>query len=41
MQALVTRTGPIEGLVNHLGNPAGYNITTNLLNLPAVITGSN
>jgi light-harvesting complex I chlorophyll a/b binding protein 5 len=39
VQALVTRTGPIEGLFKHLGNPAGYNITTNLLNLPAVITG--
>jgi hypothetical protein len=40
VQALVTRTGPIEGLTKHLANPAGYNITTNLLNLPAVITGN-
>ena len=27
VQALVSRTGPIEGLAAHLGNPAGRNIT--------------
>lgn len=37
VQALVTRQGPIEGLFSHIANPFGFNITTNLLNLPEVI----
>lgn len=37
VQALVTREGPIEGLLSHISNPFGHNITTNLLNLPNVI----
>jgi hypothetical protein len=37
VQALVTREGPIEGLLSHIANPFGCNITTSLLNLPNVI----
>lgn len=37
VQALVTREGPIEGLLSHISNPFGANITTSLLNLPNVI----
>jgi light-harvesting complex I chlorophyll a/b binding protein 5 len=37
VQALVTREGPIEGLVAHISNPFGHNITTNILNMPQVI----
>jgi len=37
VQALVTREGPIEGLMSHVANPFGHNITTNLLNLSNVI----
>jgi hypothetical protein len=37
VQALVTRQGPIEGLVSHMSNPFGANITTSVLNLPNVI----
>jgi light-harvesting complex I chlorophyll a/b binding protein 5 len=37
VQALVTREGPVEGLVNHIANPFGHNITTNILNMAQVI----
>jgi hypothetical protein len=37
VQALVTREGPIEGLMSHVANPFGHNITTNLLNMKNVI----
>lgn len=37
VQALVTREGPIEGLVAHLANPFGHNIVTNIANLPAIV----
>jgi light-harvesting complex I chlorophyll a/b binding protein 5 len=37
VQALVTRTGPIEGLTAHLSSPFENNFTTSLSNLPAVI----
>ena len=37
VQALVTREGPIEGLFNHISNPLGHNILSNLLDLPNVI----
>lgn len=37
VQALVTREGPIEGLLSHIANPFGANITTSVLNLPNVI----
>lgn len=37
VQALVSRTGPIEGLTKHLSNP-GYNITYTLTHLPEVNT---
>jgi len=33
MQALVSGTGPIEGLQKHLSNPTGYNITYTLTHL--------
>eukprot|EP01025_Chloroclados_australasicus_P040299 TRINITY_DN419_c0_g1_i1.p2 TRINITY_DN419_c0_g1~~TRINITY_DN419_c0_g1_i1.p2 ORF type:complete len:219 (+),score=26.41 TRINITY_DN419_c0_g1_i1:157-813(+) len=37
VQALVTREGPIEGLLNHMGDPFGHNITANIMNLPKYI----
>ena len=37
VQALVSRTGPIEGLTKHLSNP-GYNITYTLTHLQDVAT---
>ena len=37
VQALVTREGPVEGLVSHLANPFGHNIVANIGNLPNVI----
>jgi light-harvesting complex I chlorophyll a/b binding protein 5 len=37
VQALASRTGPIEGLTKHLGNP-GYNITYTLTHLQDVNT---
>ena len=37
VQALVTREQPIEGLTNHLSNPFGHNIITNIGNLPVSI----
>jgi light-harvesting complex I chlorophyll a/b binding protein 5 len=33
VQALVTREGPIEGLMAHIANPFGHNIVTNIGNL--------
>lgn len=39
VQALVTRSsGPVEDLQNHLGNPFGSNIITNVGNLPQVLS---
>ena len=37
VQALVTREGPIEGLFNHISDPLGHNILSNLMNLPSYI----
>lgn len=37
VQALASRTGPIEGLTKHLSNP-GYNITYTLTHLQDVNT---
>jgi hypothetical protein len=37
VQALVTRTGPIEGLTAHLSSPFENNFVSSLNNLPAVI----
>ena len=37
VQALVTREGPVEGLVAHLANPFGHNIVSNIANIPNVI----
>eukprot|EP01026_Neomeris_dumetosa_P078895 TRINITY_DN856_c0_g1_i11.p3 TRINITY_DN856_c0_g1~~TRINITY_DN856_c0_g1_i11.p3 ORF type:complete len:222 (+),score=29.47 TRINITY_DN856_c0_g1_i11:652-1317(+) len=37
VQALVTREGPIEGLFNHIGDPFGHNLTSNIMNLPSFI----
>lgn len=37
VQALVTREGPIEGLFNHISNPLGHNILTNVLDIPTVL----
>jgi light-harvesting complex I chlorophyll a/b binding protein 5 len=37
VQALVTREQPIEGLQNHLADPFGHNIITNVGNLPAFV----
>jgi light-harvesting complex I chlorophyll a/b binding protein 5 len=41
VQAILTREGPIEGLVAHLSNPFGHNIVTNIANIPNVIGGSS
>ena len=38
VQALVSRTGPIEGLTKHLASPFGYNITYTLTHLNEVNT---
>jgi hypothetical protein len=40
VQALVSRTGPIEGLNKHLADPFGHNITGYLTHLPEVLSGS-
>jgi light-harvesting complex I chlorophyll a/b binding protein 5 len=40
VQALVSRTGPIEGLTKHLADPFGHNITGYLTHLPEVLSGS-
>lgn len=31
-QALITREGPIEGLMNHMADPLGHNLPANLHN---------
>ena len=42
VQALVTREQPIEGLTNHLSNPFGHNIVSNIGNLPvSLLSASN
>ena len=40
MQALVTREGPVEGLMNHIANPFGHNILTNVYNINKFVTSS-
>nr|6SL5_6 Chain 6, Lhca6 [Dunaliella salina] len=40
VQALVTRTQPIEGLQKHLADPFGKNITYYLTHTPEVIAGT-
>eukprot|EP00983_Pelagomonas_calceolata_P079040 1154504-Pelagomonas_calceolata.AAC.2 len=40
MQALVSRTQPIEGLQKHLADPFGKNITYFLTHTPEVIAGT-
>ena len=37
VQALATRTTPLEGLFAHLGNPTGRNITYYLTHLPETL----
>ena len=37
VQALASRTTPLEGLAAHLGNPAGRNITYYLTHLPETL----
>jgi hypothetical protein len=37
VQAIATRTTPLEGLAAHLGNPAGRNITYYLTHLPETL----
>ncbi|CAG9465456.1 unnamed protein product [Pedinophyceae sp. YPF-701] len=38
IQAVVTRTGPVEGLGKHLADPFGYNIGANVMNIQNVIS---
>lgn len=40
VQALVSRTGPVEGLSKHLADPFGKNITYYLTHLPEVLAGT-
>lgn len=40
VQALATRTTPIEGLTKHLADPFGKNITYYLTHLPEVLSGT-
>ena len=40
VQALVTRTGPIEGLTKHLADPFGKNITYFVTHSPEVLAGT-
>lgn len=40
VQAIATRTQPIEGLTKHLADPVGRNITYYLTHLPEVIAGT-
>lgn len=40
VQALVSRTTPLEGLSKHLGDPFGKNITYYVTHLPEVLAGT-
>lgn len=40
VQALVSRTSPLEGLQKHLSDPFGHNITYYLTHLPQVLNGT-
>ncbi|GFH12729.1 chlorophyll a-b binding protein, chloroplastic [Haematococcus lacustris] len=40
VQALVSRTQPLEGLAKHLADPTGRNITYYLTHLPEVLSGT-
>jgi light-harvesting complex I chlorophyll a/b binding protein 5 len=39
VQAIATRTTPLEGLAAHLGNPTGRNITYYLTHIPETLAG--
>lgn len=41
VQALVSRTTPIEGLLKHLSDPTGRNITYYLTHIPETLAGSS
>ncbi len=40
VQAIVTRTQPIEGLTKHIADPFGRNFTYYLTHLPEVVNGT-
>ncbi|KAG1673573.1 hypothetical protein FOA52_003873 [Chlamydomonas sp. UWO 241] len=40
VQALATRTGPIEGLMKHMADPVGKNITYYVTHTPEVLAGT-
>lgn len=41
VQAVATRTTPIEGLTKHLSDPVGRNISYYLTHIPETLAGSN
>ena len=40
VQAIATRTTPLEGLAKHLSDPVGKNITYYLTHTPEVLAGT-